>query len=158
MYIPAFACLCLLMCARLTYIFTRKIPAHTVTRAHLHCLTREGTALAARVRLTVSSLLPTDAFILTTTASSRRCQPTYFPGFRRLSECICVTWLLTQSRARVTERVYIICTSMEMQNANQHIFEPITMPSGIFSGLSALRPAYTQRPVIQYQQDALNTF
>jgi hypothetical protein len=69
--------------------------------------------------LTVSSLLSTESFMSTAT-NCRCCQPAYFPGLHCLRECICVTWLLTESRARLRECVCIIRTPMEMQYASQY--------------------------------------
>ena len=135
MPIPAFACLWLLMCARLTYCFANshaltcvnstcllyiawcgvRLSTH-LSRVRSHWRTRYGTVMACRVCLTVSSLLPTDGFI--STATNCRCfQPAYFPDLHRFGKCLCVTWLLTESRVRVGESVYIICTSMEIQHA-----------------------------------------
>jgi hypothetical protein len=75
--------------------------------------------MTSRVCLTVSSLLPTDTFF--STATHCRCfQPAYFPVLHHFSECICVTWQLTDSRARVRESVYINCTSMEIQYVTQY--------------------------------------
>jgi hypothetical protein len=72
--------------------------------------------MACGLNLTVSSLLPTDSLI--SAATNCLCfQPAYFPGLHRFSKYLCVTWLLTESRARVEESVYIICASMEIQHA-----------------------------------------
>ena len=87
------------------------------------CRPREGAVMAGRVFLTVV-LFPTESFGSPTT-NCRCCQTAYFPNLHRLGECICVTLLLTESRARARESVCIICTSMEIQFASQYfIYTP----------------------------------
>jgi hypothetical protein len=77
---------------------------------------RYGTVMACRVCLTVSSLLPTGNLV--SDGTNWLCfQLAYFPVLHRLRKSLCVTRVLTESRARVRESVYIICTSMEIQHA-----------------------------------------
>jgi hypothetical protein len=98
-----FSCICMPMridVCSIDVLLHGKAHTHTCHTCARTDTTREGAAMAARVCLTVSSLLP-PAGLCSPATDCRCCQPTYLPDLHRFSECICVTWLLTESRSRV---------------------------------------------------------
>ena len=93
------------------YEHARQLFAHTIIHTYI-CVCIFISCLFAFLSIPDSSL-PNSLFLLDTahlncsTTSCRPCQPALLPGFHRLRECVCFSWMFTEYCAWV--KVLNVC-------------------------------------------------